>query len=752
MQVAFYVRVSTERQQQAQTIEQQITRLREYTAKQDSWVVEEEHIFRDDGHSGAKLNRPGLDALRDGAAHAAFELILIACPDRLARNYVHQMVLLEELERHGCRVHFIDRPLSDDPHEQLVLQIRGAVAEYERTLIAERMRRGRQAKLRSGQLLPWTRPAYGYRLHPEHPRDPSCVQVAQAEAAVVQELFARYAEGGVTLHGLARELTDRGTPSPSGLRHWSGSSVRAILTNPAYAGQAASGRYRTVPARQRKSALQPVGRGTRIRSCPREEWVSIPVPAIITAEQFDEVQERLAKNQQQARRNTRHEYLLRGLVSCGTCKLSCQGRQSNNREERYRYYVCRGKAPEVVMVRQESCRARFTPAAQLDELVWRDLCAVLQDPSILTGALERAHSGAWLPEALQRRQATLRSVREGLERQRERLLDAYLAEAIELAVFQEKGATIRQQQEDLLGQERELATQGQRRLELGSLARSISDVCERLRTGLAQASFAQRRQLVELLIDRVIVTDGAVEIRYVIPTTEASTHVRFCQLRTDYFHAFPQPLAHRIARMPGGAAIDGAATPAAGVLGHVRRNAALAGGAHTLPRVVALVPAQRRGMKAARLGIVQQPGHRIALGRSGRAGHHEVHQHPVPVLHQGMGHEAQLRGGPVALLCQQSLRVGRALVGGIAPLLAVEVHQGVSRVPVVRRRVAVLRLEALEARGGFDERPVHREVLVGQQASPVGSQHHGVEQLLAHPVFQQPLPVLGEDGRGEDGV
>ena len=150
MRIALYARVSTSRQQQTHTIEQQLTRLRTYVTTQPDWSLADEHIFCDDGYSGAKLKRPGLDHLRDQAALGAFDLVLVTAPDRLARNYVHQMILLEELERHGCRVQFLDRPLSDDPHDQLVLQIRGAVAEYERTLIAERMRRGRLAKLRSG--------------------------------------------------------------------------------------------------------------------------------------------------------------------------------------------------------------------------------------------------------------------------------------------------------------------------------------------------------------------------------------------------------------------------------------------------------------------------------------------------------------------------------------------------------------------------------------------------------------------------
>ena len=149
MRVAVYARVSTTRQAQAQTIEQQLDRLREAVAGR-GWELADQHVYRDDGYSGASLGRPGLDRLRDHAALADLDLVLVTAPDRLARNYVHQVLLIDELARRGCRVEFLDRPMSSDPHDQLLLQIRGAVAEYERTLIAERMRRGRQAKLRAG--------------------------------------------------------------------------------------------------------------------------------------------------------------------------------------------------------------------------------------------------------------------------------------------------------------------------------------------------------------------------------------------------------------------------------------------------------------------------------------------------------------------------------------------------------------------------------------------------------------------------
>src|SRR5690242_1536027 len=174
MHVAIYARVSTQRQAQAQTTDQQLDRLRAH-AEGQGWSVTGDRVFRDDGCSGAALRRPGLDRLRDTAARARLDLILITAPDRLARNYVHQVLLVEELQQHGAQVEFLDRPMSRDPHDQLLLQIRGAVAEYERTLIAERMRRGRLRKLTAGTLLPWTQPPFGYAVDPDRPRDPAGV-------------------------------------------------------------------------------------------------------------------------------------------------------------------------------------------------------------------------------------------------------------------------------------------------------------------------------------------------------------------------------------------------------------------------------------------------------------------------------------------------------------------------------------------------------------------------------------------------
>jgi len=120
---AIYLRVSTNRQPQAQTIDQQLERLRSHLDLQGESLLTD-NIFRDDGYSGANLNRPGLDRLRDRVKNGAIDRVLLTSPDPLARNYVHQMVLIDEWERCGCKVEFLDRPMSQDPHDQLLLHIR----------------------------------------------------------------------------------------------------------------------------------------------------------------------------------------------------------------------------------------------------------------------------------------------------------------------------------------------------------------------------------------------------------------------------------------------------------------------------------------------------------------------------------------------------------------------------------------------------------------------------------------------------
>jgi site-specific DNA recombinase len=524
MRTGIYARVSTQRQAQADGMAQQLDRLQAHALRQ-GWTVRAEHIFRDDGYSGASLKRPGLERLRDRAAMRELDRVLITAPDRLARNYVHQVLLLDEIMATGCQVEFLDRPMSQDPHDQLLLQIRGAVAEYERSLIAERMRRGRLRKLQAGILLPWTTPPFGYRVDPDRPRDPAGVRLDEAQAAVVSEMFAWYADEGRSLFGLAKKLQRVAIAPPRVQGRWNVTTVRGILTNPVYTGEVFAGRI------QEACGTGVTATPRRLR--PREDWMRVAsIPALVTQEQYDRVQAKLAQNRQFARRNnTVHAYLLRALVSCGVCGLSCLGRSL---PAGHRYYCCRGKLSAIHSHRESKCPSRYIPAEQVDALVWEDLCRLLSEPAAIRLALERAHGGHWLAQDLQARREALRRGQASVQQQIERLTEAYLASVVGLDEFRRRRGALEQKGQALGTQVRQLEAQVDRQAEIACVGMRMDEFFRRVRDGLDQATWEQKRRLIECLVARVIVADGEVEIRYVIPTSPAGEATHFCHLRSDY--------------------------------------------------------------------------------------------------------------------------------------------------------------------------------------------------------------------------
>ncbi len=396
--------------------------------------------------------------------------------------------------------------MSQDPHDQLLLQIRGAVAEDERTLIAERTRRGRQRQFQAGKMLPWTRAPYGYRRAADRPRDPSGVSQNPAEAAVVAARFAWYLEGRHTLHGLVDHLREMGVPSPSGKPSWSGASVRGILRNPVSTGRVYAGRTQSRDAKVRRSATHPIGRphGTAA-PVPEGEWIEVgTVPAVVTREQFDRAQAKLAANLSfSARNNKIGTYLLRSLVSGGRCGLACLARRIPPRNSSS---VCTGKARQARLRKGATCEARYIPSQALDDLVWRDLCELLRPPAVVTEAFRRASIGAWHPQEFQARRERLRQGKASLVQQLERLTEAYLGGIIPLPEYQRRRAEIEARSAALTEPESRLSGEANRLNQALGLAASLESFCERVSLGLQDATFDQKRQRVDLLIERVVVT------------------------------------------------------------------------------------------------------------------------------------------------------------------------------------------------------------------------------------------------------
>lgn len=272
IEAAFYARVSGERQADAQTIQSQIAALRERVAS-DEVSVPPDREFVDDGYTGATLVRPALERLRDLASAGAIQRIYVHSPDRLARSYAYQVVLLDEWRRYGIEVVFLNKAIGKSPEDDLLLQVQGVVAEYERAKIMERCRRGKRHAARTGNVSVMSCAPYGYRyINSQGGGGVARFEPILEQARVVRQIFTWVGRDRLSLNQVARRLREAGEPTATGKQWWSRTIVWHILQNPAYKGQAAYGktRARSIVANARgRSAGVPSIRDTII---PPPRW------------------------------------------------------------------------------------------------------------------------------------------------------------------------------------------------------------------------------------------------------------------------------------------------------------------------------------------------------------------------------------------------------------------------------------------------------------------------------------------------
>ena len=340
---AIYARVSSERQAQENTIASQIQSLRTRIAE-EGLTLDEELCFTDDGYSGSTLVRPALERLRDQAAAGAIDRLYVHSPDRLARRYAYQALLVDELQHCGVELVFLNRPLGKGPEDDLLLQVQGIVAEYERAKILERSRRGKLHAARRGRVSVMAHGPYGYHYVSKGIAGGDArYEVCLAEAKVVQDMFRWVACERLSISQVARRLSEQNILSPRGRMTWDRSTVWGILRNPAYKGNAAYGKRQIVPRlprqrAQRNGSEQPRRPVSWHRTGP-EEWTSIPVLIIVEESLFEAVQEQLRENKLRHRLSTEGaKYLLQGLVVCQGCGYAMCGFRNAGRV----YYRCVG--------------------------------------------------------------------------------------------------------------------------------------------------------------------------------------------------------------------------------------------------------------------------------------------------------------------------------------------------------------------------------------------------------------------------
>ncbi|KAA3647117.1 MAG: hypothetical protein DWQ07_06370 [Chloroflexi bacterium] len=529
MQIAIYARVSSESQAKDGTIQSQLETLREYAERENLTVLEE---CLDDGYSGADLKRPGLDRLRDLVAGAAIDGILVLSPDRLSRKNAHIVILLEEFEKRKAKIIFSNREIGDTPENKLMLHMQGLIAEYERTKILDRTRRGMIHAAKRGQVVGSNAP-YGYSFVKKTREQDAHYALDAEEAKIVRLVFDWYVNEKLSQRKISKRLESEGYPSRSKHNKWWTSTISNILRNETYLGTAYAFKNKSVlPKKSPKLSSYRKRRKSGTEQRPKEEWIPIAVEPIIDQDLFDAAQKQLKVNSKLSPRNNhRHKYLLRGLVVCGLCGSMAPGTVSS----KYTYYQCGAKRNKNLTTKPHDERIAVRHKS-FDEKVWQGLTALLDDPQELKRQMTQHLSRKKVmterdnPEL----QSTKKQI-EGLGSQEERLLDAYREQVIDLDELKAQKGKIAEQQKNLERRLKRLTERQEGHSQPEVSLDELGDLSKHFQRVMAKADHDKRRKLVNLLVNSVTLYENKAIVHGNIPITKDV-------LRTAN-HASPLPKA-----------------------------------------------------------------------------------------------------------------------------------------------------------------------------------------------------------------
>src|SRR6266571_1745743 len=460
---AIYARVSSARQKKDQTIGSQTAALREHAAG-NGLEVPEEWVFEDEGHSGATLVRPGLEALRDLAAQGCLDVVLCYTPDRLARKFAYQALLIEEFARAGVRVEFIKNGArGDSPEDQLLVQFQGMFAEYEKAQLMERYRRGKAHRARTGSVNVLSGAPFGYRYIRRSDHAGAAYQVIDHQAALVTEMFRRYADDGASIADLARWLTSQGVPTRTGKDRWDRSVVWGMLRNPAYAGTAVFGKTQVVaesPGLNRRARLEgrTTPRASRTVDRPREEWTQIPVPAIVAQDTFDRTRQRLEDNKRYAARNTKVPSLLQGLAACSACGYGYYRTSTRTTSRKIYYYRCLG-SDDYRYQGGRVCGNKPVRADYLDQVVWDHITHLLADPALIRAEIGKRLEHARTADPVTRQRTQLQTALARATASITAMIEAFSEQLITIDEMRARMPDLRAREANLRGQISALDTQ-----------------------------------------------------------------------------------------------------------------------------------------------------------------------------------------------------------------------------------------------------------------------------------------------------
>lgn len=505
IRVALYARVSTEEQRDGQTIDSQISELDAF-ARDKGWPVL--GVYKDDGWSGGLLIRPALDRLRDDASKLTFDAVLINDVDRLARDVSHLGIVKRDLERSGIKIIFKKLPTESSPTHNLMVNILGSFAEFERELILDRTRRGRRHKVEVRHEYLGCNAPYGYHYSPREKSSgkEGYLSVVPEEAAVVRQMFEWMDKEGLSARRVTARLNlTKIQPRHRG-SHWAKSSALRIVRSETYAGVWHYNKYEgcepVKPSKEKRYRRTTKG---SLRRRPKSEWIPVTLPEhlrIIDRHQWQRVQEQLDRNITFSRRNSKHIYLLSGLVECGGCGARYCGDPNHGRF----YYRCYARCKRFSSVRDEI----------LDELVWDAIAEAFLNPSLIVNQIaQRQKRGAEMREARQQQVQELEQARTGIDQEESRIIEAYRQRILSSDQLARELDQIKARRSALEARLLNVANKGH--APIGNSVDAITETCKKIARQLESFKNEERQRFLQLVVDRVVFEGNRIRIKAILP-------------------------------------------------------------------------------------------------------------------------------------------------------------------------------------------------------------------------------------------
>jgi site-specific DNA recombinase len=511
MNTAIYARVSSAKQKQGETIQSQISALVEY-AKKHNYNIPNGWTFQDNGYTGATLQRPALDSLREIIHEGIVDTVLIYSPDRLSRKYAYQLLLEIEFQKCGVEIIFLNTPKAQNPEEQLSQHFKSIFAEYERAQIIERCRRGRNHRAQQGSVSVIPTAPFGYDYITKS--STSVPQyVINKDAQTVKKIFYHYNEQQLSISKICRQLEEEGILSPRGCKKWSNTTVRDILKNEAYIGTAYFGKtqpsegisgriYRTPKGEKRSTPIS----ATKMK--PKELWIPIKVPQIVSESDFEMACIKLEKNKQMSSRNTKEPSILQGLLVCGYCGGSYYKKVRNSK---YSYYGCGRR------LNGYGCQAPTVKQKVLDDLVWEHIINLIKEPRLIEEEMVRRAKENPDLEKAKNLLGDIDKQLLRLSKGRDKLLDAYQeGETLTLEELKKRLNSLELQSKALLKEKKSLENLGLNEDRVKNMQLCMDDLKWQIENALS-LSVKEKQNVLRLLVDEIIITDNQIDIRHCVP-------------------------------------------------------------------------------------------------------------------------------------------------------------------------------------------------------------------------------------------